>query len=313
MKAPYPRRWGWFCGMDFRSCALWAFTALGLASSVSAGDATGDPRVQDRIYDHLSAANAAARYGNAAEATAYAEMVLLKRSIRVNIDDSGVPYFQRDNARQAFLNAVINWEEALGNQVRFAFVPLRDADVVVSYTDSMQFNSKEAAGTVRWTRQVMPLGAGQYDYAVRATMVLRTRTPRGEDMSYKQMLHTAGHELGHILGLDDTKRVGDLMGPLRLDRPIERATRDERDSLLAIRDQANLILRQVSGETEPEPSPAPFIAFVVPSNQAKDDAVGQDNSRIAPVRRSDTAVRRTVRNKKAESRAPSFRFGGMAF
>lgn len=290
-----------------------SFGACAIATTLASAGNGDDPRIQDRLYAHLDAANRAYLYGHSSEATAYAEMVLLKRAIKVAVDESNVPYQIRDTARRALRDAMINWEDALDRQVKFAMVPRRDADVVVSYAGDMRFRGDDAAGTVRWTRQVMNLGLDQYEYSVRATIVLRTYTPRREEMNYRQMLHTAGHELGHVLGLEDSDNSGELMGPLRLDRPVERATTAERESLIALRTQADLILKQVSGEQEPQPSPSLEPDGGVPSYEAEPVAIRQDSHRIDRDRRRNTSVRRPVRNKKTPERTSSFRIGGMAF
>ena len=52
------------------------------------------------------------------------------------------------------------------------------------------------------------------------------------------------HELGHVLGLNDSPRVGDIMGPLDLRKPVTTLGVDEVQALRDIRESAAEIRRQ---------------------------------------------------------------------
>jgi hypothetical protein len=265
----------------------------------------GESRVQERLYTHLDHAERALSAGNSGEAAAYAEMVLLRREITVYVDDARAPRSSREDAVRALKTAAVNWEDALDREIKFRFVPFRDADVVVQYAGDMRYDGKDAAGTVRWTRQVMSLGSGEYRYEVRADITLRTHTPKGDVMNYAQMLHTAGHELGHVLGLEDTSKAGCLMGPLRLDRPVERATKGERDSLVALRKLANDILARVHVAQLDQDSEEPPIPLKVVSLP---EAIGEAR-KLSP--RDDRGQRRArlVRGPVRDGQAPQGKKG----
>jgi hypothetical protein len=236
-------------------------------------------------------------------------MILLKREITVYIDDKGAPREIKESAVRAVRDAAINWEDALQREIKFRFVPFRDADVVISYTDGVRYDGKEAAGLVRWTRQVMNLGSGQYRYEVRANITLRTNAPNGATMNYRQMLHTAGHELGHVLGLEDSARQGDLMGPLVLNKPTERATKAERDSLIEFRLRAGEILAKIYGN-EPQDF-EPFDAEVV-SEPAEQLETEKPTIRDDRDERRPALVRSSRRDKQAKQRKAGFTITGMA-
>jgi predicted Zn-dependent protease len=271
-----------------------------------------DTRVQDRLYEHLDHAEKALLYGQTSEAVAYAEMVLLRREITVYVDDSNAPWQIKEDAKRALRDAAVNWEDALNREVRFRFVSFPDADVVVRYAGEMRYDGKHAAGTVRWTRQVVSLGSDQFQYQVRATISLRTQSPRGGTMNYAQMLHTAGHELGHILGLEDTARQGDLMGPLRLDRPVERATGGEKNSLLTFRKQADLLLLRCTGASEFVPNVQAEVKGVVVSEPKEHVESQEAFARVARSGRRSAPVRVDRRSTKTPPRKTNFAIGGMA-
>ncbi len=272
-----------------------------------------DSRVQSRLYSHLDHADRCVTNGNTSEATAYAEMVLLRREITIYVDETNAPWQIKEDAAKALRAAAINWEDALNREIKFRFVPFRDADVIVSYAEAVRFDGKEAAGTVRWTRQVMNLGSDQFHYEVRANVTLRVHTPGGAMMNSRQMVHTAGHELGHILGLEDSPRQGDLMGPLRLDRPVERAAKAEKDSLLALRQKAGDILARINGDRRQDTKQDyNKILILTVSDSAKTIEAKRYPARNDRDQRRPALVRSTGRDRQTESRTKNFKIGGMA-
>ena len=298
----------------WRRCLRYLAIPVALLASLSY--ATGekrDPMIQERVYDHLDRMDAAVSFGNKAEAVACAEMVLLKRDITVYVDDSEVPASLKDVASRAIQNAATNWEDSLQSGINIRFVPRFAADVIVKYAGNVKYEGNEAAGTVRWSRGVLDLGSGQYDYKVTASITLRTHTPNGSMMNYSQMLHTAGHELGHVLGLEDTSKVGDLMGPLKLNKPVERATRHEIDSLNEVRQRAEIVLNRItdSGDGIAEALAEESRAQVL-SGPVKSIELHETHRRITVDGRFDTPVRSAVRDRKAPKRTKKSAFSGLA-
>ncbi|MEQ1933145.1 MAG: matrixin family metalloprotease, partial [Fimbriimonadaceae bacterium] len=96
-------------------------------------------------------------------------------------------------------------------------------------------------GFTSWQRQILRFENGSYQAKLAASVQLRTITPQGKPMSLAQMRHAAMHELGHILGLDDSPDQGDVMGPLDLSRPVIEPKSDEIAELLKLRKDAQEI------------------------------------------------------------------------
>jgi hypothetical protein len=59
------------------------------------------------------------------------------------------------------------------------------------------------------------------------------------------MKHEIMHEMGHILGLEDSDRVGDLMGPLDVNHPVSGPKSYESEAVYELRSQADRIRKEV--------------------------------------------------------------------
>ena len=60
------------------------------------------------------------------------------------------------------------------------------------------------------------------------------------------MRHAAMHEFGHVLGLDDSPREGDVMGPLDIDHPVSAPSALEVQTVLSFRAQAQQIIDEAA-------------------------------------------------------------------
>ncbi|MCH7904125.1 MAG: matrixin family metalloprotease [Armatimonadetes bacterium] len=267
--------------------------------------------VQSRMYQHLDYAQDLVEKGRVNEAQAYAELMLMREDIKVFVDRSNLPRDMRSDALRALMGAAELWESALNREVNFRFTTREEADVIVAYTGVMKFGGREAAGNARWSRQVQAWSNDRYTTRVTAYITLRTHKPNGGMMNYSQMRHTAAHEFGHILGLEDSGRQGDIMGPLLFNRPVMRASDREIEGLLAFRDQVRQVLAKADASLEAT------IARNAEKKQEVSWSAAHRELETAPIRnntprRRNAAVRRPVRNRKAARRARSSGFGGMA-
>jgi hypothetical protein len=73
-------------------------------------------------------------------------------------------------------------------------------------------------------------------------MMLRTTTLKKRPMPFEVIRHEACHELGHVLGLDDTNIVGAVMGPLDLNRPASGPSDAEVEAVRLVRTEATRLL-----------------------------------------------------------------------
>ncbi|MBI1755905.1 MAG: hypothetical protein HYR64_02215 [Fimbriimonas ginsengisoli] len=98
-------------------------------------------------------------------------------------------------------------------------------------------------GLVSWRRAIEYVNQIPTDETT-AEIRVRTHNPWARGMSFEQMRHEVAHELGHVLGLDDSRRLGAVMSPLDLRRPVGKVGDDELEALHRLRDLAAEVRRE---------------------------------------------------------------------
>lgn len=195
--------------------------------------AIGPARVQTSLERHVFAAQQSLMEGDFAQARTHAEMLLLARDIRVYLE--GFQEFGTCAVREA----MDTWTEALDGEVRFVETSLPDqADVVVRFARTVEFRGVQVGGRAQWRRSVFASRSRDWDYSVTANLLIRTEAPNGRPMSREALVHIALHELGHVLGLDDSKRDVGVMGRLDLRNPVTMPTEEEVAALAEMRSEA---------------------------------------------------------------------------
>lgn len=218
--------------------------AMGLAVFAYGGSATRDDKVLDSVWVNLDKASDALAAGRVDEAIAYSELVLCKRDITITVDWSGVGD-RRAVAEAALESAIAEWETALGPEIDFVMVE-QGGDVQISYASSLKYEGKEAGGICTWRRGVRTVLGQGFQYVLDAVIQLRTHLPGGRTMTEAQMKHTAMHELGHVLGLTDSRRDGEVMSVLRPDRPVSKPSEAEVRGIRLLRTQAEAVFSQAA-------------------------------------------------------------------
>ncbi len=182
------------------------------------------------LAKHREFAQRAADAGNADALRAATDVLALKK-VTYRLPENTSPL-----GRQAVLEAIQQWERYLNRDVLFveAF-KFEPADVKVTFETSLSGNGQHYGGYTKWKRSITQDKLGRYSAAVDAKMQIRTVQPNGKPMTLEQMRHAVMHEFGHILGLDDSPKVGDVMGPLDLNKPVVNPKADEVDQLKKLR------------------------------------------------------------------------------
>lgn len=172
-------------------------------------------------------------------ARAHAMAVLGGQDVAVEVDLTGVPANRRTACRSAVDGALEAWEQSIGDD--FHLRRAQDGQrcgIVVKFQPDVRERGEPVAGYVNWKRTTID-GEGRMTGDVQ----VRTMNVDGEPMPMRAMRHIVLHEMGHLLGLDDSDRTGEAMGPLDVSRPVAVPTDAEASAVHDLRSDAERILR----------------------------------------------------------------------
>lgn len=171
-------------------------------------------------------------------ARAHAMAVLVSENLSVQIELDQVPASRRTACRTAIDDALQAWEKALGDGIRLR--RLEDGQksgIVVRFKPDVRERGEPVAGYVNWKRV-----AGKDGGSVTGDIQVRTMNIDGAPMSGRAMKNIVVHEMGHMLGLDDTDRRGEAMSPLDPNRPVSAPSDDEANAVRSLRLEATNLL-----------------------------------------------------------------------
>lgn len=212
-------------------CALTTFSPAG---TTRAFEAPVLPEIRQHLDDGW-----ACLPNDPGMARAHAMAVLGRPGATIQVVLDGVPSNRRNACRSAIDGAVDAWEHAIGDGFHFNRVGEGDkGDIVVKFQRDVYERGEPVAGYVNWKR-VASSGEG----GVTGDVQIRTVNLDGSWMPMKAMRHIVIHEIGHMLGLDDTQRMGEAMSPLDVDHPLSAPTEAEAAAVRSLRSEANRILQ----------------------------------------------------------------------
>lgn len=194
------------------------------------------------VQKHLDAAHDCASNGSPQVAAAHADLVLVGDAITVSVQFVGVSDRLHDRCTKALDGAMDAWTKALDGTVEFRNVtdPAR-ADIVIRFKPSVLMGKEQVAGYANWKRLLKSDGGHLESSSFKADLQIRTSNLDGRPMPFDCVRHEIAHEIGHILGLEDSDAVGDLMGPLDVDHPVEGPLPFEALAVKQLRDEAHRI------------------------------------------------------------------------
>lgn len=136
------------------------------------------------------------------------------------------------------------WETVLGQKL-FEETFSGAADVTIQFQPRVASNGAEVCGHAIWTRAVDESGSLPRP-VFSAALWVSTASPAGEALNFDQIRACAAHELGHVLGLADSRVAGDVMAPMDLRHPATSIRLEEVKNLIEARDEAARIRTSLS-------------------------------------------------------------------
>lgn len=223
---------------------------LGLTLPAIASEAVRRAPILPEVDEHLRAGHDEVARRRPEIASAHADAVLIGDSISYSVEfDSDVPKTLQDSCVTSLNLAMDNWEAAVDRTVEF--VPVDTANkptVVIHFRREVKVGREPVAGFATWKRRIELDGDRVKALNVTADLQIRTINVNGRAMPKAAMTHEVMHELGHVLGLEDSNKVGELMGPLDVRRPVSAPLPFESKAVEDLRSEAKEIkqLAQVS-------------------------------------------------------------------
>ncbi len=219
-------------------------TSLALAcATLSLGGSTGRtaallPEVMHQMNDAHKASDA----GTLDFAIAHADLILLPETVSVSTKFESIPDAQRKTCVRALDASLAAWESALGKTIHFRKEedPSK-ADISIRFRSDVRMGREAVAGFTNWKRTIKTEGAKVVETAFKADVQIRARDLSFAPMSYEAMRQETEHELGHILGLEDSEHQGDLMGALDISHPVNGPRDYEVDAVRSLRDEAKQV------------------------------------------------------------------------
>lgn len=214
-----------------------AFGALVVCAAFAV--AGGGDRLLPEMTQHLALARKCASAGRYPNASAHARVIAPDRALRIRVDCASCRPENQGLFRNALSGAISMWEGALGGRV-FVVAESGPFDVWVRFQPDVCVDGAEVAGHATWTRGVLNPDTNP-KVILTARVAIRTVRPDDKPMTFAQLRACAAHELGHVLGLQDSGNTVDVMGPMDFAHPVVAINSDEVANLLAARREAEAI------------------------------------------------------------------------
>lgn len=213
------------------------FAGMLLASPGGSGTAL-PPEISSAFRESFERAESAANAGEHQKALAFYKGLVYDDGVTVAIDSDTTGH-ERARAITAVNEAARVWHDQLRGDtpIRLVNSP-NDADVTIRFVDSLNRVGSHTLGHIslkkqfRWSQST---GVATVQGSIEVV-----RSHSGSQLSTEETSAVLMHELGHLLGLDDAKSTGRLMGPLMRGAPLAAPIASESS---AVR-QARSIVRQ---------------------------------------------------------------------
>ena len=203
--------------------------------------------IQGEMYTHIAYAKKDFKAGNIHKAEAHLSFILPDKPLVLKLDFSKPHHNTEAECKEAAQKALSMWRGALKEDDFVVSNTAEKPDFVVHFVDNLNREGHDLAGLVKWTRSVYYYSDGSATPETEGDIWIRTLRPDGDGaMSVNHMRSAMAHELGHVLGLEDSPYLGDLMGEMDMSHPVDQIGPHEVEAVLHIRSQVEQLLFSVN-------------------------------------------------------------------
>lgn len=218
-----------------------AAITLGVISTCGASSPS-PATILPEVQKHLSEAHRCATSGSLEFAIAHANLVLVSDQVSVCLKFESSSVSERAQCTRALNAGLLAWESVLDHSIQFRREedPAK-ADIVFRFMSDVRMGRERVAGYTSWRRSIRSEGDRVMQVTFKADVQVRSRDLNRSAMSFESIRQESEHEIGHILGLEDSDRDGDLMGPLNPSHPVSTPRDYEVDAVRRVRNEARQI------------------------------------------------------------------------
>ncbi|KAA0228949.1 MAG: matrixin family metalloprotease [Armatimonadetes bacterium] len=202
---------------------------------VGSPPAEAPPRLIDpQLVGYYGRAVAAREGGEYQKSLAMFSLLLLPKTTTVFVDYATAPPAQRESFREGIERGFALWQDALGADLPFRLSQSPNgAAIQVRFVETLQDGASFHKGEIRSKRRIQWNQEVHYFEFTAEIDVVSTAGQRY--MTGDEIVHITAHELGHALGLGDTREMNRIMGPVLLGNPFSRISQEEAESVREFR------------------------------------------------------------------------------